>query len=92
MLKNLYWILYFMAGMPSSFGCGHSGPSRMKDQKVTTEVPVENPLIEEDTLTFSDDYDYDLNDYDASRYVMPHIRGDTSYPTIRDVSKMVVKM
>ena len=74
-----------MAAMPSSFGCGSSGSSRIRDQEVTTEVLVESPQ----TLSSNDDYyDYDLNDYDSSRYVKPHLRGDTTYPTIRDVSKL----
>ena len=78
-----------MAAMPSSFGCGSSGSSRIRDQEVTTEVLVESPK----TLSSNDDYyDYDLNDYDSSRYVKPHLRGDTTYPTIRDVSKLDIQI
>ena len=46
-LKNLSFILYFMAAMPSSFDCGPSGSSRIKDQEVTTEVLVESAQTEE---------------------------------------------
>ena len=89
----LSFILYFMAAMPLSFGCGSSGSSRIRDQEVTTEVPVESPQTEGVTLSSNDDYyDYDLNDYDSSRYVKPHLRGDTTYPTIRDVSKLDIQI
>ena len=78
-----------MAAMPSSFGCGSSGSSRIRDQ----EVPVESPQTEGVTLSSNDDYyDYDLNDYDSSQYVKPHLRGDTTYPTIRDVSKLDIQI
>ena len=78
-----------MAAMPSSFGCGSSGSSRIRDQ----EVPVESPQTEGVTLSSNDDYyDYDLDDYDSSQYVKPHLRGDTTYPTIRDVSKLDIQI
>ena len=83
----LSFILYFMAAMPSSFGCGP------KHQEVTIEAPVESPQTEGVTLSSNDDYyDYDLNDYDSSQYVKPHLRGDTTYPTIRDVSKLDIQI
>ena len=83
--KILSWILilFFMTAMPSTFGCG----PRIKDEEVTNEVPVESGPIEEETI--DDYYDYDLHDYDNSGYVKPHLRGDTRFPTIRDVSKLL---
>ena len=45
-----------MAAMPSSFDCGPSGSSRIKDQEVTTEVLVESAQIEGDTI--DNDYMY----------------------------------
>ena len=47
-----------MAAMPSSFDCGPSGSSRIKDQEVTTEVLVESAQIKVDTVDEDMDYMY----------------------------------
>ena len=82
------WLLFFMAAMPSSFGC----KSRIKDEEVTNEYPVESGAITTDDVSPSseDDYNYyDLHDYDNYGYVNPELGGNTTYPTIRDVSTYI---
>ena len=91
-----------MATMPSTFGTDEEVDYMYYSDEVPVESgPIDDidnlPLFTDEgeavdnlTLSSNDDYyDYDLNDYDTSGYVKPHLRGDTIFPSIRDVSKLL---
>ena len=50
--------------------------------------PLEAITANMDNLPLFSDDDYDMEDYHSSNYAKPNIRGDTSFSTMRDVSKV----
>ena len=56
--------------------------------KETESQPLEAIATNRDNLPLFSDGDYDMEDYDSFNYANPHIRGDTSFSTMRNVSKI----
>ena len=57
-------------------------------KKETESQPLEAIATNRDNLPLFSDGDYDMEDYDSFNYANPHIRGDTSFSTMRNVSKL----
>ena len=60
----------------------------MLGNKETESQPLEAITANRDNLPLFSDGDYDMEDYDSFNYANPHIRGDTSFSTMRNVSKL----
>ena len=56
--------------------------------KETETKPLEAIATNRDNLPLFSDGDYNMEDYDSFNYANPHIRGDTSFSTMRNVSKL----
>ena len=60
----------------------------MLGNKETESQPLEAITANRDNLPLFSDGDYDLGDYDSFNYANPNIGGDTSFSTMRNVSKI----
>ena len=56
--------------------------------KETESQPLEAIATNRDNLPLFSDGDYEIEDYNDFNYANPHIRGDTSFSTMRNVSKL----